>query len=324
MKHTMPFFSNLNLRRLFIALFMVSTLAAAAPDPGSDLSRQTITVKGIVRDFYLHLPPPDKTSTSAAAVVIALHGGGRTDGDELAQRAGFERLAAQDGMIIVYPNGITAQWNDGREKAARRSREVMSVDDVGFLSALIEHLVAEYHADPKRIFMMGLSNGGMMTLRMGCEASEKLAAIAPVIANMPANLINRCTPKTSLPVLLMNGTADPLVPWSGGDVGFLTKKMGKVASTDATLEFWLRQNHCDPLPSITIFADINTDDHSRVRRLRYQCQPSPLEVVLYQIEGGGHNFPGSRTPDLPRLLGPKNMDIHGAQEIWQFFKQHGL
>ncbi|UTV30124.1 alpha/beta hydrolase family esterase [Photobacterium atrarenae] len=324
MPRAFHFFLRCRLPRFLIALLIPCAATFAAQDTNLQLSFKTITVEGAVRSFYLNLPPQHQTSHESASVVIALHGGGRTDGDELAAQTDFHSLADRDGVIMVYPNGITAQWNDGREKTARRSREVMSADDVGYLSALIDHLVSAYRADPNRIFMTGLSNGGMMTLRMGCEASGKLAAIAAVIANMPMNLIDDCRPDTPLPVLLMNGTADPLVPWQGGHVGFRAKRMGQVASTDATLRFWLQHNHCDQPPNITAFADINTRDGSSVRRLRYPCHPAPLEVVLYSIEGGGHNFPGSQTPDLPRLLGPKNMDIQGAQEIWQFFIRHGL
>lgn len=161
-----------------------------------------------------------------------------------------------------------------------------------------------------------------MTLRMGCEAGSKLAAIAPVIANMPANIVNTCRPGSPIPLLLMNGTQDPMVPWQGGPVRFFWKKMGLVLSTEETIQFWIRNNQCNPIPEITIMPDSDISDGSTVRVVTYNCPENGADVLLYTIEGGGHNFPGSHTPDLPRVLGNKNNDINGPEVIWQFFMQH--
>jgi polyhydroxybutyrate depolymerase len=162
----------------------------------------------------------------------------------------------------------------------------------------------------------------MMTLRLGCEISSKLAAIAPVIANMPSNIIGTCQPDAPLAVLLMNGTDDPLVPYHGGYVHFFRKQMGEVVSTDATIAFWVRHNQCDPVPTVRDLPDLDTGDHSKVTVTAYADPNGKTEVVLYTVLGGGHTLPGSNIPNRPRVLGQKNNDIDGAKVIWQFFRKY--
>jgi len=126
--------------------------------------------------------------------------------------------------------GIRKQWNDGREARAA------DIDDVGFLHRLVTALVGRGIADPKQIYIAGVSNGGMMTFRMLCEASELFAGAATVIANMPARIGASCAPRKPMPVVMFNGTADPLVPYDGGGVGFLGGR-GSVWAAEETAEF---------------------------------------------------------------------------------------
>lgn len=285
-----------------------------------DLSLQKLKLGKLKRSYYIHLPT-DHQSTAILPVMLVLHGGGKADGAKLAQRTGYNAIADRDGFIVVYPNGIDNQWNDGRGVTFRKADNTR-IDDVGFLSALIDLIIRDYKGDPRRVYVTGLSNGGMMALRLGCELDSKITAIAPVIANIPKNIIDQCKPDNPLPVLLMNGTEDPLVPWDGGSVRFLHKRMGKVASTDETIHFWVTHNQCNPKPVIRTLPDRDTTDNSRVIVSTYTNAGNRSEVILYAIEGGGHSFPGSNVPDRPRLVGKKNHDIDGAEVIWNFFKRH--
>ena len=315
------------LASIFLSVILHVSLAACAhkqrpentADPG--LSLQPLTFDGRERSYYLHLPP-GYTAVSRLPVVFVLHGGGRADGDEVAGRTGYNRIADREGFIVVYPNGVDARWNDGRGRTFRKSRDKADVDDVAYISGLIDRMVRDYKGDASRIYITGLSNGGMMTFRLGCEISGKLAAIAPVIANMPENNIGTCRPDAPLPVLLMNGTADPLMPWGGGSVGFLGKTMGRVASTADTVSFWRQHNHCSPVPKTELLADTDRNDGSSVTVSSYGNCLNNSPVVLYTIAGGGHSFPGGNIPDRPLLLGRKNNDIDAAEVIWAFFKAH--
>ena len=286
-----------------------------------DLMLNRLNFDGLERSYYLHLPS-NFESAGKLPIVLILHGGGRDDGDDVAKRLDYNRIADRDNFIAVYPNGVDAQWNDGRRKTFRKGRSDIWADDVGFLSALIDHLIHEYKGNPRRVYLTGLSNGGMMTLRLGCEISSKLAAIAPVIANIPKNIIGKCKPDSPLPLLLMNGTEDPLVPWNGGHVTLLRRKMGEVVSTEETIQFWAKHNRCNASPTIKRLPDRNRWDRSTVKVTTYGNRKSGCEVILYAIEGGGHTLPGSNIPNRPRLLGYKNNDIVGTEVIWGFLRRH--
>jgi len=276
--------------------------------------------KRIERTYYLHLPP-NFDDLSSFPLVMVLHGGGKGDGDEVANHFAFNEIADREGFIAVYPNGIDSRWNDGRGKTFNEQKGLKNIDDVGFLSVLIDTMIANYKVDSNRVFVTGVSNGGMMTFRLGCEITSKLSAIAPVIANIPKDIIDKCSPDSPLPVLVMNGTEDPLVPWDGGKVKFLWKEMGEVVSTENSVRFWVEHNKCFEDPVTEILPDVDDEDESRVKKITYKNKETNLEVVLYAIVGGGHNIPGGNTPDLSLFIGSKNNDINAAEVIWEFFKK---
>jgi len=294
--------------------------AKANQSASLDIEKETIEVGGQQRSYYLHLPPA-YASTPRLPLVLVLHGGGKGDGLNAARYLGFIPLADANGFVLVFPNGVDGYWRDGRGYTHRGESD-SSVDDVKFISELIDHLVRHNRVDPKRIYVTGVSNGGMMTLRLGCEISSKLAAIAPVIANMPKNLIGTCQPDATLPILLMNGTDDPLVPYGGGYVHFFRRQMGEVVSTDETIAFWVRRNRCNAVPVVADQPDRDKGDQSRVIVTTYVDANGTAEVVLYAVIGGGHTLPGSDIPNRPRVLGQKNNDIDGAQVIWEFLSKY--
>ena len=309
--------------RAFLAMVAVLFLPSCTPNPALDtgLSHERLQVDGVERTYYLHLPPIYE-SAAMLPVVLILHGGGRADGDEVAARLGYDEIADSERFIAVYPNGVDAQWNDGRGSTFRNTEDGPNVDDVGFIAALIDEMVRAYKGDSSRIYVTGVSNGGMMALRLGCELGSRLAAIAPVIANIPKNIIEGCLPDSPLPVLVMNGTDDPIIPWEGGPVTLFGREMGEVVSTEETVGFWVARNQCDPTPEVSALPDTDTADQSTVTVSTYGNPTNGNEVVLYTIEGGGHSFPGSNVPDRPRIVGIKNNDINGSEVIWEFFQKH--
>jgi polyhydroxybutyrate depolymerase len=218
--------------------------------------------------------------------------------------------------VVVYPNAVAAQWNDGRPVA---SALTMEVDDVAFIRSLIGSLVDSGLSDPRRIYVTGFSNGGMMALRLICEAPELIAAAAVIAATFPAELAAGCKPPRPTPVLVMNGRADPIVPYAGGALAF---GGGKVLSTDETVGLLRALNRCTDGANVGAVPDIDPDDGSRVIVTRWTNCALAAPVVLYRIEGGGHRIPG-HTGDWPVtdiLLGRMNHDFEAAYAIWSFFK----
>jgi polyhydroxybutyrate depolymerase len=290
--------------------------------PPADLEPFTLTRDGRVRTYSVHYPS-NRPPAAPKPVVFALHGGGGADAEEMARRTGLNRIADREDFLVVYPQGVDGQWNDGRGKTFRRAVDNRDVDDVKFISDVIDELVGKKQADPSRVYVMGLSNGGMMTYRLGIELGHRLAAIASVIANLPENIAAQ-KPARPLPVLIMNGTDDPMMPWNGGPVTVLGKTYGTVLSTDRTVRYWVEAAQLPPKPTTRVLKDRSPDDRCTVEVVEYSAPNHPVEVVLYRIRGGGHNLPGANTPDRPRLLGRKCEDIVGMEVIWSFFQKHTL
>ena len=258
-------------------------------------------------------------------LVLLLHGGGGTgEGMEKLTLGGFNRLADREGFVVVYPDGIEKHWNDGRGlEAYRAHRENM--DDVGFISTLIDHLIKISKVDPNRIYAAGISNGGQFSQRLACELSDRIAAIGVVAIQLPEHLSTSCSPKRPVSVLMMPGTEDPLVPWEGGEIGFRRgRKFGRVLSVPESMRFWANQNQCPLSPLITHEPDRDPKDDTRVRREGYGPCSRGNEVLLYAIEGGGHTWPGGH-PYLPSwIIGKTSRDIDANEVIWDFFKRHVL
>jgi len=292
-----------------------SGLAARAED-----ATATLLVDGRERTYHLHRP--DTAGTKPLPLVFVLHGGGGTAAnmDRLTQ-GGWKALADREGVLLVYPEGVERRWNDGRRGTGWRAHEE-EIDDIGFLAALLAHLTERYPVDPKRVFATGISNGGMMSLRLACELSEKFAAVAAVTAALPADLAERCRPAAPISVLVMNGTDDPLVPYAGGEVGFGARRLGKVWSTTDTLRFWAKHDQCPESRAVERLPDRDPKDQTRVRRETFSPCRAGTEVVLVAVEGGGHTWPGGRQylPEL--LIGKTSRDLDATQAIWEFFSRH--
>jgi polyhydroxybutyrate depolymerase len=230
----------------------------------------------------------------------------------------FNELADRDGFFVVYPQGIDKSWNDGRPDPISGAHR-KGIDDVGFFRALIEHLAAAYPIDSKRIFVTGISNGGLMAFRLGCNLSDKIRAIAPVTASLPSAMLPLCRPESAVSLAVFNGTEDPLVPYNGGQITVFRQQRGEVLSTGATIRIWQNKNRCRSEIRETEFPDI-TADGTRVTKIEYTQCATASKVVLYRIDGGGHTWPDGRQYLPVGLIGRTSRDINACDEIWEFFR----
>jgi len=280
------------------------------------LEWRSLASGGTQRTYFL-LEPQDVEQQEGLPLVLALHGGGGNARAMCRLKGGVQEQAPGAGFLVACPQGIDRHWNDGRQVTSRRTvRE--GTDDVGFLLDLVAVLQAEFHIDARRVYVTGMSNGGMMSLRMACDAAETFAAAAAVIANLPADL--ECAPQAPVSLLLMNGTEDPLVPWEGGQVHFLRQRLGNVLSTAATLATWVQADDCDGPARTAWLPDADPGDGTRIRSERYSDCAGGSHVWLYAVEGGGHTWPGG-AQYAPRLLvGRVSRDARAGELIWDFFR----
>jgi polyhydroxybutyrate depolymerase len=296
----------------------------AIHDPGTTYSC-SINAGRLKRTFLVHIPQSFDIS-KPRPLLIALHGGGGKGKNMVKLTCGgFDKLSDEEGFVVVYPDGIDKHWNDGRgeEETGYRVHKD-NIDDTGFISTLIDHLINKMNIDPKRVYVTGMSNGAIMSYRLACQLSEKIAAIAPVAGNIPENILHSCSPSSPVSVLAINNTDDPLVPFNGGYITgpFGKKKLGKVLSAYNSVKFWANYDNCSKSPLITYEPDRDPDDGMRIRTEVFGNGKNETEVILYAIEGGGHTWPGGYQYLGKRIIGNTSRDINACEVIWDFFKKH--
>lgn len=322
------------LRRLIIERLLKRNPTRANPQQNlavTDMASASLSYKGTSRSYYLYVPSSYQ-SGKPMPLVLAFHGGQGT-GDRLAASTGLNDIASKEGFIVAYPNGINKQWNDGRNAQGSSP----DIDDVGFVSALINKLVGEKSIDKNKIYAVGLSNGGMFTQRLACQTSNKIAAFATVSAALPKNLQSTCKPSRPVPIVMINGTADPIVLWQGGEVAKDVRRNrlgqqpsgagGEVISIPATIAFWRSNNGCAVQPTVEKLPDIQQDG-TQVTRSQYNNCRNSSQVVTYTVEGGGHGWPGSNVvsqqPRQSALIGTTSKDISASSVVWNFLKSKTL
>ena len=189
------------------------------------------------RHWYGYVPA---SLQPGAPLLLVLHG---SLGDGKGIRAltfySFDVLAEREGLMVLYPDGIKQHWNDCRASAAYAAN-TQDIDDVAFLRALIAEAVSEYGVDPAQVYVVGMSNGGQMAFRMALEAPDAVAGVAAFVASMPVTDNLDCSPRGEpVPVLIVNGTEDPINPYEGGLVEMLgDNSRGSVLSSLDSAAYW--------------------------------------------------------------------------------------
>lgn len=306
-------------RRASLGLAALLVLAATAcrrnlAAPG-DL-RGTLAHGGRERTYLYRLPPPG-VDQRPRPLVLALHGA-RGDGASQERLSGLSALADREGIIAVYPDGIDRSWNDGRGTTESAKQ---GVDDIGFLSTLIDHFIAGHGADPRRVYVMGMSNGAMMSHRAGCELSTKVAAIGAVTGLFPEALSAACAPARPVPVMMIYGLEDPLMPYAGGELPLGAG--GRVLSAADSRARWAAIDRC-PAPHTRPVPDAAPDDGTTARSEEHLACAGGAEVVMISVEGGGHTWPGGWQYLGERVIGRTSRDVDATAALWRFFQRHAL
>jgi polyhydroxybutyrate depolymerase len=297
-------------------------------------STGTLILDGGGRTYNLHIPP-GLDLTKPAPLVFAFHGGGQSAASFEAF-AHIEPKADASGFILVEPEGTISLpglspgtldvWNAGNccELAAQINADV---DDVGFVRAMIDTLTQQLCIDPKRIFATGFSNGGMLSHRLACQLSDKIAAITAVsggIGNMdldktPPETLFPCNPPRKVPVLHIHGTQDACYPYDGG---WGPLSLVTFESVSVTVQNWLALNGCSTTPPTTVLTKGSTTCQL------YPC-PQTGQVELCTIDGGGHYWPGGGDWAGSEVFcgsnqGALTADISANDTFWSWFMAHPM
>ena len=262
---------------------------------------KTLEFGGRTRRYFVH-PPKGYDGKTPLPLVLVLHGAVQ-GAINVERMSGMSAKADKENFLVAYPNGTSGSglaptWNAG---ACCGYAMIHKVDDVGFLRALIDRLERDYKVDPKRIFVTGISNGGMMSYRLACELADRIAAIAPVEGAQDIE----CRPSGPVSVLVFHGTADLLIPYKGGRTPFQIPPVRTDTPVSATVAFWVKQDGCSATPKQEETSQLRVDTYSGCK--------DEAGVALYTIRGGHHWWPG-----VPL----SRNDVPATDIMWSFFAAH--
>lgn len=281
--------------------------AAGSGSPGScgaphaaGQSSERFVFEGVPRTYQLYVPRR-YGGTQRVPVVFEFHGYGSNAAQQVFY-GDFRPLAERDGFLIVAPDGqgATPHFNLTGEPGLQ--------DDIAMVNALLEHIEAVFCVDTQRVYATGMSDGGAMSSVLACRDADRFAAFAPVAVVVYPG----CTAARPVAITAFSGTADPIVPFNGGQVqccGGAT-----VPAAPDSMAGWARFDGCAP-------AFVEERLGTEVRRRTWSGCRAGGTVVFYIIDGGGHTWPGA----VPfGSLGLTTQQIKATDTIWDFFKARSL
>jgi len=260
--------------------------------------QEQLMIDNNVRNYELVIPDSYPVSRSLP-LLIALHG----ENDTAASFIKATRLldySNKQSFILAAPNS-QSNWQD-------------TTSDLNFISQLIDHLESNYKVNPAQISIVGFSAGGIMGYEVGCQLTSKISSLAVVAANFKVSDYANCQPNSSLPISIINGSNDLVMPYNGGEINSM-KLYGNITKTDESVNLWFNNNNCSGDPNETMMAEDPTNN-SHIEREDYSgCTP----VISYQVINGGHSWPGAHVVGEKGII---NMSLNTTEILLNFFKNN--
>lgn len=291
-------------KKLFLFLFISSVYILDAQTTIID----SIYIGSQYRSFRLYVPAI-YTGATARPLILNLHG---YTSNALQQQyySNFEPIADTANFLMVYPQGTK---DDSNQPYWNAGFSTTQVNDIEFLSALIDSLDLTYNINLNRVYSTGMSNGGFMSHTLACELSNRITAIASVTGSIfTTQYGSNCHPARAVPVMQIHGTADATVPYAGN----MSQGMMPI---DSVIKYWVTKNNCNPAATFSNVPNINTADGCTAEHYIFSGGTLGSSVELFKIIDGGHTWPGS-----PYWGVGTNMDISASKEIWRFLNKYSL
>jgi polyhydroxybutyrate depolymerase len=317
-------------------------------------TKEKVTVDDVDRSFMLRLPKgydPQHTYP----VVILLHGMNQ-DADDMERLTRFDELADKEGIITVYPFALHGRWNVGVRPQPRsqmgpgrggrrhyggypggggggypgggqqqpsssdpsEDRRPAPTDDIGFMNGILDQLKSKVSLDESRIYAAGLSEGGFMSLRLGCSLSDRIAAVAAVGASMPKMMV--CLPSRPVPLVMIDGTSDPVVPYGGGTEHNLN--LATISAEDSA-KAWGKIDRCAEKPENSKIPAKEKGGMETKVATYGGCRQN-AQVVLYSVKGAGNTWPGGEQYEVEKTIGKTSQDLNANETIWSFLAAQKL
>jgi polyhydroxybutyrate depolymerase len=302
------------MKKIFSYIFYSLMLASSQ---AQNVSRK-INVDGLQRNYIIHLPPSFK-ALNKLPIIFALHGGGGTAKGAV-PFYDLEPLADKNNFIIVYPDAVNKAWSIPG-MASRVKGLDTTVNDLHFMNALLDTMIANYKADPAKVFCTGISRGAMFSYYLADAMNARITAIAAVCGGISKTEEQTYSLKKPIPVLIINGTADPLVKYDGR-YGTLNKRNkgdedADMLPTEDLVKKVVSLDNCNAVPQKLSVPD--ADRYDGCTETEYIYDDNDVKVDFIKIENGGHTWAGS-TQYLPKfLIGRLCRDFNASQKVFDFF-----
>ncbi|MBN3940912.1 PHB depolymerase family esterase [Nostoc sp. NMS9] len=259
--------------------------------------------QGKLRTYYFYTPKSYNLDRPMPLVLV-FHGDDG-NGRSISNVTRFNELADQKGFIVVYPDGIDQKWS-------LRGNTQGKIDDVLFVSALINHLQQQLNIDSHKVYATGFSRGGILTQALACKLPDKIAGFASVAGSLPARLKPNCQPQTSISMLTINGTNDRDVLYEGDD----HTQRGALVSISDMVEFWRSHDQC------TLSNQSPNFSEDKVKTAIYTGCSGNSEVWQLAVVNGGHFWPGGSSTDESLNKFNAKLGLNASETIWNFFQRH--
>ncbi|MFA8440147.1 LPXTG cell wall anchor domain-containing protein [Pueribacillus sp. YX66] len=313
-------------RTFFVSAFfliMISFIGLSVQAAEGDLIKESIQFDGMERTYEYYLPS-NYDGSKPTELLFSFHGLG-SDAEGQRSLTNFVNIAEKEGFIAVFPNATTleagedssitlpslpgaeTQWNDGRVDSYQNEQ---GIDDVGFVSELIDIFINNYNIDENRIYATGMSNGAMFSQRLAIELSDRLAAVASVTGGLPSEEFGLKIPKRPIPVIMIMGENDPIIPYH--------------TAVPGTVMYWKHHNGTDDIAVRETLPKVDENDPTVIHKEIYGNGKIGSELILYRVEGGGHTWPGGPQYAPAEIIGLSSTQMNASEVIWEHFKNYSL
>lgn len=281
---------------------------------GGQRYRYTIMHDALAREYEVYLPKKYNHDGRILPLVLYIHGGGGKI--KSAYLDGLDKAADQFDFVLAVPQGLSVKkgvlstrWNGGRWDGGSCCG---NADDIGFISKMIDEVIRNYRINEKRVYVTGISNGGLMTMRIACELADKVAAVATVA---PTAVPGSCSPSRPISVMDIHGTADPVNPFYGGESSKGSRVDYRRMPPSEVVDKLLKIDGCSGTSKPSYRKGDATCNS-------YDCKGAS-EVVFCEVINMGHAYPSGSQYFFKKVIGPVSYDI-GPPQIWKFFMRHSM
>ena len=273
------------------------------------LNNISTTHDNLNRSYQIYVPATYSV-TEPIPLVFNLHGGASTATGYLNSIGDMRPIADTANFIIIYPQATTDSSGNPTWHLGGENSKSTSVDDVGFVSHIIDEISSIYSVDLERVYVTGFSNGGYLAYEIACLLSNRIAGIGSVAGHMFIDTYNYCDPSHPTPVINIHGTED-----------FYDGIAGYYLDQNLSNRYWTEYNNTDTDPVITYIENTNTQDGSTVELHSWPNGDNGISVIHYKVMGGGHSYP-NLNPSSSK--GYENGDIDSNSEIWNFLSRYDI